>query len=95
MLSIEEAIEIAQNQDATAYQVGYMRPEFKDDPLYKRKFINSDETGSRKPSGKDSSDKNQIPMISPTGQVPMIRNKGNEREKVVSTVERTVTPHQK
>ena len=32
-LTLEEAIEIAQNQDATAHQVGYMRPEFKGDPL--------------------------------------------------------------
>ena len=32
-LMLEEAIEIAQNQDATAHQVGYMRPEFKGDPL--------------------------------------------------------------
>ena len=32
-LMLEEAIEIAQNQDATAHQVGYMRPEFKVDPL--------------------------------------------------------------
>ena len=32
-LTLEEAIEIAQNQDATTHQVGYMRPEFKGDPL--------------------------------------------------------------
>ena len=32
-LMLEEAIEIAQNQDATAHQVGYMRPEFKGEPL--------------------------------------------------------------
>ena len=32
-LTLEEAIEIAQNQDATAHQVGYMRPEFKGEPL--------------------------------------------------------------
>jgi len=31
-LTLEEAIEIAQNQDATAHQIGYMRPEFKGDP---------------------------------------------------------------
>ena len=31
-LTLEEAIEIAQNQDATTHQVGYMRPEFKGDP---------------------------------------------------------------
>ena len=32
-LTLEEAKEIAQNQDATAHQFGYMRPEFKGDPL--------------------------------------------------------------
>ena len=32
-LMLEEAIEITQNQDATAHQVGYMRPEFKGEPL--------------------------------------------------------------
>ena len=32
-LTLEEAIEIAQNQDTTGHQVGYMRPEFKDGPL--------------------------------------------------------------
>ena len=32
-LTLKEAIEIAQNQDTTGHQVGYMRPEFKDDPL--------------------------------------------------------------
>lgn len=32
-LMLEEAIEIAQNQDATAHQVGYMWPEFKGEPL--------------------------------------------------------------
>ena len=32
-LTLEEALEIAQNQDATAHQVSYMRPEFKGDPL--------------------------------------------------------------
>ena len=32
-LTLEEAIEIAQNRDTTAHQVGYMRPEFKGDPL--------------------------------------------------------------
>lgn len=32
-MTLEEAIEIAQNQDATTHQVGYMRPEFKSDPL--------------------------------------------------------------
>ena len=30
---MEEAIEIDQNQDATAHQVGYMRREFKGEPL--------------------------------------------------------------
>ena len=30
---MEEAIEIDQNQDAVAHQVGYMRPEFKGEPL--------------------------------------------------------------
>ncbi|PFX23285.1 28S ribosomal protein S18b, mitochondrial [Stylophora pistillata] len=32
-LTLEEAIEIAQNQDATTHQVGYMQPEFKGEPL--------------------------------------------------------------
>ncbi|RMX49495.1 hypothetical protein pdam_00023953 [Pocillopora damicornis] len=32
-LTLEEAIEIAQNQDATAHQVGYIRPEFKGELL--------------------------------------------------------------
>ena len=32
-LMLEEAIAIAQNQDATSHQVGYMRPEFRGDPL--------------------------------------------------------------
>jgi len=32
-LTLEEAIEIAQTQDATTHRVGYMRPEFKGDPL--------------------------------------------------------------
>ena len=32
-LAMEEAIEIDQNQDATAHQVGYMRPEFKGESL--------------------------------------------------------------
>ena len=32
-LMLEEAIEIAQNQDATAHQVSYMWPEFKGEPL--------------------------------------------------------------
>ena len=32
-LTLKEAIEIAQNQDATAHQAGYMRPECEGDPL--------------------------------------------------------------
>ena len=32
-MTLEEAIEIAQNQDATAHQVGYIRPEFKGELL--------------------------------------------------------------
>lgn len=32
-MTSEQGIEIAQHQDATADQVGYMRPEFKGDPL--------------------------------------------------------------
>ena len=32
-LTLGEALEIAQNQDATAHQVGYIRPEFKGEPL--------------------------------------------------------------
>ena len=86
-LTLEEALEIAQNQDATAHQVGYMRPEFKGDPL-QMEVHNSKETGSLEPSGTDSSHKDQVPMISPTGQVPVIRNKQNLKEKVDSTVER-------
>ena len=43
--------------------------------LYKWKFIKFKETDSQDPSGMDSSHKNQVPMISPIGQVSMIRNK--------------------
>ena len=32
-MTLEEAIEIAQNQDATAHKVGNIRPEFKGEPL--------------------------------------------------------------
>ena len=42
---------------------------------YKWKFINFKETGNQKPSGTDSSHKEQVPMTSPIGQVPVIRNK--------------------
>ena len=55
---------------------------------YRWKFINSKETGSQEPSGRDSSHKYQVPMISPIRQIPMIRNKQSLKEKVVSTVER-------
>jgi len=58
VLTLEETIEIAQNQDATAHQVSYMRPEFKGNPL------NFKETGTQEPSGTDSSHKDQVPMNS-------------------------------
>ena len=45
---------------------------------YRWKFINSKETGIQEPSGTDSSHKGQVPMISPIGQVPMIRNKSHK-----------------
>ena len=55
---------------------------------YRWKFINYKETGCLEPSGRDSSHNDQVPTISPTGPVPVIRNKQNLKEKVVSTVER-------
>ena len=72
---------------ASGHQVGYMRPEFKGNPL-QIEVHNSKETGSQEPSGTDNSHKAQVPMISPIEQFPMIRNKLSSKEKVVSTVER-------
>ena len=76
-LMLEEAIEIAQNQDATAHQVSYMWPEFKGEPL-QMEVHNSKETGNQEPARTDGSHKDQLPMI---------RNKEGQRGKLVSTVE--------
>ena len=56
--------------------------------IQKRSTTDGKETGSQEPSGTDSSHKDQVLMIRPIGQVPMIRNKQNLKENVVSTVER-------
>ena len=87
-LTLEEAIEIAQNQDATHTRLVTCDQNSKA-IHYRWKFINSKETGSQEPSGRDSSQKYRVPMISPIRQILMIfRNKQGLKEKVVSTVER-------
>ena len=87
-LTLEEAIEIAQNQDATAHQVSYMRPEFKGDPLQMEvhKLQGNRQSGAKW--------KRQQPQIPGSNDQPhktdseTIRNKQSLKEKVVSTVER-------
>jgi hypothetical protein len=86
-LTLEEAIEIAQNQDATAHQVGYMRPEFKGNPL---QIEVHKLQGTRQSGAKRNRQQPQRPGPNdqPHRTGPVIRNKGSQREKLVSTVER-------
>ena len=46
-LTLEETITIAQNQNATAHQVGYMRPEFKSAPVQREIHKLQTESGHR------------------------------------------------
>ena len=85
-LTLEEAIEIAQNQDATAHQVGYMRPEFKGAPLQMEvhKLQGNMQSGAKW--------KRQQPQISGSNDQPHKTDSNDQKqslkEKVVSTVER-------
>ena len=81
-MKLEEAVEIAQNQDA--HQFGYTRSEFKGDPVQMEVHKLR---GNWQPGAKWNRQQPQrpLPVIGPVGQV--IRNKGSQREKVVSTAE--------
>ena len=87
-LTLEEAIEIAQNQDATAHQVGYMRPEFRGDPLQMEvhKLQGNRQLGAKwnrqQPQRPGPSDQSHRTSSNDQKQ-------GKPREKVVSTVERS------
>ena len=85
-LTLEEAIEIAQNQDATAQQVGYMRPKFKGDQLQ----MEGHKLQGNRQSGAEW--RRQQPQIPGSNDQPHKTDSNDQKqslkENVVSNVER-------